>query len=179
MTLMKKDEMQILKGVSIKVSDDVMLLVTKQYHVEEDPNRPGKKDHSKSRYRWLARAYDIPALKERIKEMNSDAHRLEAWRWPDDPNWDGKILGRDSTQYDAARWLTLKLSKALPWEEGLKVLKGWDKKEKFFRDSLAYPTAGYQATDGSVIDLSDQAAVLSHVNQTFFLDHPLKSQLPN
>lgn len=173
---MKADEMQILKAVSIKASDDVLLVVTFQYHVEENP-ATGKKDHSKSKYRWLARAYSIPELKERIKDLLSDAKRLEPWHWPDDPSWDKKIFGKDSTNYEAARWLTLKISKALPWDEGLKILNGWDKKAKCARPDLAYDVKDYVATDGSTVDITDRDAILKRVNQNFFKPKYLKTQI--
>lgn len=175
-TNMKPDEMQILKAVSLKPAEDVLLVVTYQYHVENDP-ATGKKDHSKSKYRWLARAYSIPELKLRIQDLNSDAKRLLPWTWPDDPTWDGKMLTKDSTNYDAARWLTLKLSKALPWDEGLKFLNGWDKKQNGFNANKKYDLKGFTATDGSTLDLDDKDAVMKHVNQTFCKLSPLKSQI--
>lgn len=172
---MKADEMQILKAVSIKVNDDVLMIVTRQYHVEEDP-ATGKKDHSKSRYRWLARTYSIPELKDRIRDMNSDAKRLEAWHWPNDPSWDKKMFTKDSTNYAGAKWLTLKLSKAVSWDEGMKALKGWDKKDNAFHANKAYELKGYTATDGSVVDIDDKEAILKRVSQNFFKAENLKTQ---
>ena len=164
---MKADEMQVLKAVSLKVSDDVVLIVTSQYHTEKIPGTK-KVDHSKSQYRWLARAYSITALNERIKDLASDEKRLGPWHWPDDPSWNGKMFTDDSTNYKASTWLAIKLKKALPWEEGLKFLHGWDKKENVARPSIAYATKGYTATDGSTVDIDDREAVLKHVNQNFF-----------
>ena len=173
---MKADEMQIKKAVYNKVSDDVLLVATYQYHVEEDP-ATGKKDHSKSKYRWLARAYSVPELKERIRDLSSDAKRLEAWHWPDDPSWDKKMFTNDSTNYAAAKWLTLKISKALSWDEGMKILNGWDKKTSSACPKNAYDVKDYVATDGSTVDLTDRDAILKHVNQNFFKPKSLKTQI--
>ena len=71
MSMMKPDEMQILKATAIKLSDDVILIATYQNHTEIDP-ATGKKDRRKSQYRWLARVCDVHKVRAAVKEMFSD-----------------------------------------------------------------------------------------------------------
>jgi len=174
-SMMKPDEMQILKAVSIKLSDDVLLIATAQYHTEKNPDT-GKNDRSKSRYRWLARVYDIHALKAEIQEMFSDAHRLEEWKWPNDPSWPGKMYTKDSKKYDGARWLNLRVNKAVEWEDGLRVFAGERYLDGKVNLGASYETEGYKADNGDIISLKDREALLKHVGQNLFRPQYLKTQ---
>ncbi len=163
MSMMKSDEMQIVKCVSMKVSDDIALLATLQYHTEK--NDQGKVDRSKSTYRWLARIEKIEDIKKRIADMKSDANRLSSWTWPDDPTWNGKIFTKDSTNYVGASWLETKLKKLVSWEDGQKQLNGFKRCLNEVKPSAKYETEGYQDPDGNEVSLTDREALLKLVGK--------------
>lgn len=176
-TPIKLDEMALLKCVSIKLTDDIMCLVTQQYHTEVNPET-GKKDRAKSVYRWLARVCKIEDVKKTIREYMMDEHRLEAWTWPNDPTWNGKILARDSTKYAAGCWLNTKLKKMVDFDTALKVFKGWVKCKDEYNLNATYDTEGYKADNGDTVNLTDKEALIAHCGQNLFKARILKSQMP-
>ena len=175
MSMMKPDEMQILKATAIKLSDDVILIATYQNHTETDP-ATGKKDRRKSQYRWLARVCDVHKVRAAVKEMFSDEHRLEPWVWPNDPSWPGKIVTSDSTKYWFAKWLNIRLNKAVEWEDGMKIFDG----DRFLKGEInpgaTYVTDGYKADNGDIVSLRDREALLKHVGQNLWRPQYLKTQ---
>ena len=166
MSMMKPDEMQIVKCVSMKVSDNIALLVTWQYHTEKTDQ--GKVDRDKSTYRWLARVEKIEDIKKRIADMKSDAKRLEPWTWPDDPSWKGKIFTKDSTNAVGASWLETKLKKLEDWESGLKHLNGFKKCLNDYKPSAKYELEGYLDPDGNEVSLTDREALLKLVGKNLY-----------
>jgi len=134
-----------------------------------------KGNRAASRYRWLARVCDVQAVKDQIAFLKADANRLLGWKWPDDPSWDGKICTNDSTNSRAAAWLQLKLNKAVSWEDGLEIFKGYKKAQKAYNLKAAYETEGYSASDGSVLNLTDKAALLAHRGQNLVKEQVLKT----
>ena len=160
--------MVILKAVSIKLDEDKVLLATLQYHVE-------KGNRAASRYRWLARVCKVEDIKAKISELKSDALRLEGWKWPNDPSWNGKICTNDSTNARAAAWLQLKLSKAVSWDEGQKLLNGFKKTKNAYNPKAVYEIEGYTCTDGSTVSLADKEALISKVGQNLAKEQTLKT----
>lgn len=172
---MKPDEMQILKAVGIKLSDDAILIATAQYHTEKNPDT-GKNDRTKSRYRWLARVCDVHKLHATVQEMLSDAHRLEEWKWPSDPSWPGKIYTRDSTKYYGGKWLAVRLKKAVEWEDGMRVFDGDRYLTGDINRGATYETEGYKADNGDIVSLRDREALLKHIGQNLWRPQWLKTQ---
>lgn len=188
---MKKDEMEILRALSVKLDEKHMLILTYQYHTEVDemapPNPEGKqkKDRSKSAYRMIGRVEKISDIEKRSFALHSDSERMNPWKWPDDPTWDGRILYmNDSTNEGRSNWLRLKLRKAVPWEVGLRLMAGFKKDPKVakalgkkgtpetvyvkFSQSAVYETEGYSCSDGSVVSLLDRDALISKCGQNLW-----------
>ena len=180
MSSMLKDEITILKAVSIKVNDDVVLLATYQYHTEE--NEFGKNDRSKSFYRWYARVDSIENYKKLIAEWTSDEHRLEKNSWPND-NLPYRILvNKGVDKYSLAKFFATKLKKAVDWETGIKLLNGYKhktaKSEAHYHAGANYEIEGYDAEDGTKVNLDDKEALLRHIGQNLYHPAILKSHLP-
>ena len=176
---LKSDEMGILKGLAIKLDDTTALIVTMQYHTEK--NERGKTDRSKSRYRWLARVQQIETINEAIKNMKSDANRLNPWKWPNDPSWDGQIVYTDSGNLAGANWLRMKMKKLVDWDLGQKMLNGWKrtleaKGEDPYNLKAKYDIEGYQAEDGTIVNLDDKEALLKLVGQNLVKEQQMKSK---
>ena len=176
MSQQKIDEMTILKALSIKLDDDNIMIVTLQYHVE-------KGNRGASRYRYLGRVCRIEDLKKEIEELKKPENRLNGWKWPNDPSWDGKICTNDSTNDRAADWLKLKISKAIDWDLGQKVLQGWKTPTKKFPEGVynpraKYETEGYVCTDGTAVSLTDKETLLQKIGQNFAKEQVLKTRMP-
>lgn len=164
---MKADEMVILKAVSFKLDDETMCIATYQYHVEHD-EATGKVMRAKSRYRWLARVMKIADVREQVAWHHDDCRRLEKWKWPDDPSWDGCIALNDSSNEKASAWLACRLKKLVDWEQGQKLLRGWKAREQEYSRSSAYELDDYQTEDGEMISLTDREALKKQVGKNLW-----------
>lgn len=179
---LKSDEMGILKGTAVKLDDNTVLLVTMQYHTERDP-ATSKLDRSKSRYRWLARVDTEANFRAMIADMKQDANRLNPWKWPNDPSWEGSIVYTDSGNLVGSRWYTMKLKKMVDWETGLKIFNGFKpnleaKGQDPYNAKAKYDTEAYVATDGTTVNLTDKDALLAHVGQNLVKEQVMKSKTP-
>ena len=167
MSNMKAEVMYILKAVSIKLADGIVFINTLQYHTE-------KGDRSKSRYRWLGRICRVDDVNAKIAELRTDAQRLEPWKWPNDPSWDGKIYYTDSDNLHQANWLRLKLMKTVDWETGVKILNGWDKKSGDYNLNKKYDTESYATEAGELVDITDKDALVKLVGQNVWKEQVKK-----
>ena len=170
-SLMHEDEMTIVKSTTISLDKNIVLILTKQYHSQKNPNDSSKVDHSKSEYRWLGRITTIEDIKKKIQWCWSDEHRLERAQWPNDPKW-FQFFKNTSDNYHFGKWLAERISKNKinSWETGQKILKGWKKAtpsrpvEEFNR-KWGYAIKGYTTDSGETIDLLDKENLLKHVGQ--------------
>lgn len=164
---MLKDEMEMLKAVSMKVDDNHIMIATEQYHTEKTDD--GKRNSKKSMYRWFAKVLSIDDWNAKLEDMFSDEKRLEKYKIPNDTLDYCLVCNKSSTNYSVASWLETKIKKALPWNEGLERLKGFkkktDKREAGYNKIAAYDVVGYTAENGDVIDITDADALLKHVGQ--------------
>lgn len=160
---MPKDAFTILKAISFKLDDEKMCIVTLQYHIEKD--KDDKTIRTKSRYRWLARVCKIEDVKAKVTWLYDDAHRLERWKWPSDPSWDGVVMTNDCTNERAAAWLSCRLKKLVDWEQGQKLLKGWKNVDQDYNLNAAYDTEDYTCEDGSKISLTDREALKAQLGK--------------
>lgn len=164
---MKVDEFSLLKAVNIELDEKTGFLLTLQYHTE-------KGDRSKSRYRWLGRVYLKDDLSKHIDESKSDAHRLEAWKWPDDPSWDGKIYSADSNRGAEARFLRNKLKKMVDWDMGVKVLNGWreiksNPSKTGYNEASKYEVSNYTISSGQQLaSIVNRELLLTLVGQNLW-----------
>ena len=120
----------------------------------------------------------IEDLKKEIEELKKPENRLNGWKWPNDPSWDGKICTNDSTNDRAADWLKLKISKAIDWDLGQKVLQGWKTPEGVYNPRAKYETEGYVCTDGTAVSLTDKETLLQKIGQNFSKEQVLKTRMP-
>lgn len=162
-TVMPKDAFTILKAISFKIDEETMCIATLQYHIERDAD--GKTAREKSRYRWLARVCKIEDVKAQVAFLCDDARRLEKWKWPDDPSWDGVVMTNDCTNDRASAWLNCRLKKLVDWEMGQKLLKGWKKADQDYNLNASYDTENYICEDGSKISLTDKEALKKQVGK--------------
>lgn len=186
---MKTNEIEIMKSVSVEIDPDTILVATYQYHTEPlvdengqtvyGPTGNAKSDRSKSYYCWKAKIWNKADLKAEIAALKSDARRLDPWMWLPTDRF-VTLYDRDSTNGGHANWLSNKLKKAKPWEEGLEILKGFKKRtpknpEPRYNKAAAFDLDGYTAEDGSTVDISDRDSLLRFVGQTLVKEIPLKS----
>jgi archaeosine-15-forming tRNA-guanine transglycosylase len=185
---MKADEMEILRAVSAKLDDDTIFIMTYQYHVEKDSSDPeGKRTlKSASRYRMIGRVEKIKDLEERMISLRSMDNRLNPWMWPDDPNWDKKILySKDSSNMGRSNWIRLKINKAISWDNALNLMKGFkkdtDKSSETFgqyvvrNPSSVYDLKDYTCSNGDIINIDDKDALLAHVGQNIYKEIKMKT----
>lgn len=172
---MLKDEITVVKSMMVNLDADIAMLVTYQYHVEIDPSDPEgkKKDRSKSKYRYFARVFKIEDLHKKIFELKDDKNRLNKFRWPDD-KWPWYVCAGYSDNWKVADWLTIKLKKMKSWEEGQKILAGWQSGTKTriagFNDNAKYEIDGYQDDAGNLVSLADRDALLKLVGKNLMKD---------
>ena len=164
---MRKDEMEMLKAVSMKVGDNHIMIVTEQYHAEKTDD--GKRNPQKSMYRWFAKVLSIDEWQAKIDDMFSDEKRLERYKIPND-NLDYYLTcNKDSTNYSIANWLENKVKKAKSWEDGQKILKGYKNKtanhDALYNPGAVYPVEGYKAENGDLINITDVDALIKHAGQ--------------
>lgn len=184
---MKKEEMEILRAASAKLDPETLFVATYQYHTEKDPGDPaGKRNlRAKSRYRLLGRVEKVADLEAKMAALRADESRLGPWKWPDDPSWDGSILySKDATNAGRSNWIRLKISKAVSWENMLRLMKGLkkdtDKSSPTFGQYVvetpqaAYDPKGWSCSNGDVIDVDDREALLAHVGQNVWKEIKMK-----
>ena len=163
---MLKDEISVLKSVMISLDADTAVLVTYQYHTET--NEFSKVDRSKSRYRYMARVFKTADLIKKIQEMREDVNRMSKAKWPDDP-WPWYICTEYPENWRVADWLAVKLKKIKTWEDGQKVLAGFQtgtkKRIAGFNEKAKYEIEGYLDKDGNQVSLADKASLLARVGQ--------------
>ena len=163
---MLKDEVTVVKSVMLKLDDSTAMLVTYQYHTEK--NEYNKVDRSKSKYRWFARVFKIEDLVKKINWMREDANRLSKFKWPDD-TWPWYVSAGYPEHWKIADWLMTKYKKMKSWEDGQKVLAGWETGTKHrkegFNENAKYEVDDYTDSAGNKVSLTDKAAMLAHVGQ--------------
>jgi len=175
---MLKDEIQLLKSIMIRLDQNHVLLVTDWYHTEK--NDMGKTDRSKSKYRWLARVFTDDELKKMISTMYDDANRMNRCRWPNDPDPWYLCVGNDSTNGVVANWLAIKYKKVKTWEDGLKLLHGWETKTKNrdagYNLAASYDIVDYLDESGNKVSLEDKDTLLKLVGQNLYKPHTKKQK---
>lgn len=163
---MLKDEITVVKSVMIKLDDTSAVLVTYQYHTEQ--NEFSKVDRSKSKYRWMARVFKVDDLIKKISWMREDANRLSKFKWPDDP-WPWYVCSGYPEHWKIADWLSTKLKKIKTWEDGQKILAGWENKTKTrpegYNKNAKYEVDGYLDNDGKPVSLTDKQALLASIGK--------------
>ena len=164
---MRKDEMEIIKAVSMKVGENHIMIATEQYHAEKTDE--GKRNQKKSMYRWFAKVLTKEEWQAKLDDMFSDKKRLERYKIPNDTLDYYLACNKDSTNYAIANWIQTKLKKVVSWEDGQKRLTGFknktDKHNEFYNKGAVYELSGYKAENGDIIDITDADALIKHAGQ--------------
>lgn len=161
--LTDRDIMAILKGLSIKLDDENIVILTFMYHTEFDQTMQ-KKDRSKSQYRFEGRKLKIADLQTEINKMTENP--TEYWRWPTLDQYKINYAG-EITNRRGARWLTARLAKAVDWQTAEMLLNGYKISSKDYKDSRKYEITGYTDSNGNQFDITLDALVALEPGTTF------------
>lgn len=195
---MKEDEMEIIRAVSVDLGDGLMFVLSYQYHTELNP-ATGRNDRTKSRYRMIGRVDTKENFDRLYLETRRDENRLNPWKWPDDPSWNGSILYmNDATNAGFSNWIRLKIMKCVDWATYERLVHGYKKDVKKFAKakkdgrkltveeiysdysvSAVYEADGYTCTDGSVVSILDRETLKTKAGQNVWLDIRMKISGPN
>lgn len=153
----KPNEMAVLKGTSVMLDADTILLLAFMYHTE-------KGDRSKSEYRYEGRIMRLSDLQNEIKQMED--HASEMWKWPGLQDWnlayDGQMCaGR------GAKWLNCRISKAYKnWDDFMKLIRDGIKPTGKQTNSAKYDLDGY-TLDGNPFTITTAEDALKFVGKNF------------
>lgn len=165
-SILMKDEVSVLKSVMMRLSDDVGMLVTYQYHAEK--NDLAKFNRDRSLYRYVVRVFKDEDLKKAIEDLRSDEKRLNRYKWPNDP-LDVYIVKNGSDCLAISEWLERSYKKIYPYEKGMQILEGWKFTAKnpkgTFNGKNAYAIDGYKTEDGNLVSLKDKDKLLEQVGK--------------
>lgn len=177
--MMLEDEMCVLKSMVFSIDDENAVFVSYQYHSEPKDTGIGN-DLSKSRRRW----YALVAKKSQLKSIAAslwDAGDARAKMPLDTSKW-FVCFGNNkpATSLYLGEHMYLKLKKMFSWEDGMKMLDGWQSKTSHrkatFNSNAKWADSGYKAPDGEEVSLRDKAALLKHAGQPLVLDVHLKAR---
>jgi hypothetical protein len=178
---LKPKEIAISKSCSVKLDDSTIAILAHVYHTA-DKNAD---TNDKSWYRYIGRVAKVTDLEAEIQEDKSAEHRLETWTWKSHLWPDDWFFGYDrgNNKAKAARWLAMKVKKAMDWEAYIKLVRDGIRhvastgKEKQ-SSSASYATIGYSAEGSdSLFDITDKQQLLSLEGTFFWKDCPLKHDL--
>lgn len=147
------DIMAILKGISTKIDDETLMILTFMYHTEIDLTDPAQKrvNRSKSQYRYEGRIVKIAALEKEIADLQTKP--TDSWKWPSLDNW--RIsYDNEPTCARAAKWYKSRINKATNWETCEKILNGWKASTNNYKDTRKYDISGYTTSTGQTIDIN-------------------------
>jgi len=178
----KTNEIVILKTTSVKLNDDIMMLLNFMYHTAD---KEAKKAGDKSFYRYEGRVIKINDFKSMIDEYKSDAHAMETWKWPTKSEWwkpDYYLAYYgDKTKKMASKWYKRRLSKMISWEAFMDLAKNGTKhtaKGPKSSDSAKYELNDYITDDGQKLNITSPDEMLKYVDKSFGHAITLKRDLP-
>lgn len=136
-------EISLMKGVSVKLDQDTVFTLGYFVHTEEHAR-------DKSEYVYVGRVDKAKDLEAEIQDLLIDANRVQKWTWKGLPKYKSVVYDVDDTNARGARWLKMRLKKAVDWDMFCKVLDGWKESKKAFNDNAKYASSSYQTLDGAV-----------------------------
>ena len=134
-------EISLMKGLSVKLNDE--LLLTLAYFVHTEPHA-----RDKSEYLYLGRVDKAADLQAEADEMLKPENKLKPWTWKGLPKYDAVVYDKDSTNGRGSRWLSGKIRKAVDWDQFLKIVDGWNEKKQAYNDNAKYAAEEYVTSDG-------------------------------
>lgn len=137
-------EISLMKGVSVKLSDDVLLTLAYFVHTE-------KGNRQNSEYLYLGRVDKLTDLQAEAAEMLKDQNKLKSWTWKNLPKYDAVVYDKHSDNDRGGRWLNSKIRKAVDWDQFVKLVNGWQENKQAYNDNAKYASEDYVTSDGEKI----------------------------
>lgn len=156
-------EISLMKGITVKLSEDIVFTLGYLVHTEE-------KARDKSEYLYVGRIDKLSDLQAEANDLKSDAKRLLKWTWKGLPKYTSVVYDNDDLNSRGSRWLESKIKKVVDWETFCKIVDGWKELKGVFNDNAKYAVEDYTADDGTKIkNLKDAKDVLlTLVGQSVF-----------
>lgn len=164
-------EISLMKGMSVKLNDDTLFTLAYLVHTEY-------KEHKKSEYLYAGRVDKISDLQMEASEMQKDENKVKSWTWKGLPKYDAVVYDKVATNDRGGRWLHTKIRKAVEWEQFVKLVNGWQEKNKAYNDNAKYAAEDYVTSDGENIpDIRNaKDALLNLVGKTIIHNCSKKSE---
>lgn len=164
-------EIGLMKGVSTMLDPDTIFTLGYFVHTEHmtDPITGREKtNRAASEYVYVGRIDKLSDLKAEVAEMASDAKCTELWTWKGLPKYKSVIYDIGNTNARGAKWLNMRIKKAVDWDMFCKIVDGWKETKKAFNANAKYISTDYVADDGTVIPNLKEAkdVLLSKVGQS-------------
>lgn len=167
----KQNEVAILKGTSVKLNDNTIMILTCMYHTAD---KEAKKNGDKSWYRYEGRVVSVNDLKTEINDLKSDSKKLLKWQWPTKSsswNKDWYLNYDGGTNNDrASRWFNSRLNKAITWpafkDLAINGIKQTAKGPKS-SPSACYDLDEYVSDEGQKFNIDNPETMAKLINHTF------------
>lgn len=165
-------EISVMKGMTCKLTDDIVFTLAYLVHTEE-------KNRAASEYYYLGRIDKVSDLMAEAEDIGSDAKKLQKWQWKNLPKYTSTVYDCDDTNARGSRWLKTKIKKAVDWDTFCKLLDGWKEVKKAYNDNAKYPIDDYEVSDGTKIANLKEAkdVLIGLVGKTISHKCVLKSML--
>jgi hypothetical protein len=137
-------EISLMKGITVKLSDELVFTLGYFVHTEE-------KARDKSEYLYVGRVDKLADLQAEANDLNSDAKKLLKWTWKGLPKYASVVYDNDDLNSRGSRWLNSKIKKVVDWETFCKIVDGWKEQKNVFNANAKYVTEDYTSEDGTKI----------------------------
>lgn len=137
-------EISLMKGITVKLSDELVFTLGYFVHTEE-------KARNKSEYLYVGRVDKLADLQAEANDLSSDAKKLLKWTWKGLPKYASVVYDNDDLNSRGSRWLNSKIKKVVDWETFCKIVDGWKEQKNTFNDNAKYVVEDYTSDDGTKI----------------------------
>lgn len=147
-------EIALVKGVATMLNADTIFTLGYFVHTEHalDPATGREKtNRNASEYVYVGRIDKLSDLKNEIAEMASDAKCTQLWTWKGLSNYASVTYDVSNTNARGAKWLNMRIKKAVDWDMFCKIVDGWKETKKAFNANARYVSVDYVADDGTLI----------------------------
>ena len=172
MACKSESEISLFKGVATMLDPDTIFTLAYFVHTEA-------KMRDKSEYIYVGRIDKVNDLKAEIADMATDAKKLDYWKWKALSNYEFVSYDGNETNARGAKWLSMRIKKAVDWDTFCKILDGWKETKQAYSDNAKYASVDYVTEDGTVIPNLKEAkdTLLKLVGQSVSHKVVLKRQL--
>lgn len=166
-------EIELLKGFTTKLNDDTVLTLAYLVHTE-------KGNRFNSDYIYSFRVDKLADLEAEANEMDKNENKVNKWTWKGLPKYDAVVYDKSDLNSRGAKWLRTKIKKAVPFDEAIKMIDGWQGFKKAFNKNSTYKPGPYICEDIIIEDLrkADPSVLASYTGKVFFSAALLKCQQP-